>query len=176
MSASGYTAWSVTAGETPTTAYWNILGYNDASFNTGNGFNDAILIARHFGLNSVLSGSLGLSSAFSGGVTSYTPTLGATSGGTWSNPNGWYINLGGLKIAWGNVFYQANTTFGHCVCSQPSGFFSAVQIGVPAIMNEGGNAFQTASGDTFNTTNAPFYVNNATNGSSCVVSWITIGT
>lgn len=48
MSQSGYTAWNVTAGEVPTTAYWNILGYNDASFNTGNGFNDGIIIARHF--------------------------------------------------------------------------------------------------------------------------------
>lgn len=50
MSSSGYIAWAVTAGEVPTTAYWNILGYNDASFNTGNGFNDGIIIPRHMGL------------------------------------------------------------------------------------------------------------------------------
>lgn len=50
MSSSGYVAWGVTAGEIPTTAYWNILGYNDASFNTGNGFNDSIIIPRHMGL------------------------------------------------------------------------------------------------------------------------------
>lgn len=48
MASSGYTAWSVTAGEIPTTAYWNILGYNDASFNTGLGFNDSIIEQRHF--------------------------------------------------------------------------------------------------------------------------------
>lgn len=30
----GYQAWSVTASEQPTTAYWNILGSNDAAFNT----------------------------------------------------------------------------------------------------------------------------------------------
>jgi len=47
MSSSGYTLWSVTAGEQPTTAKWNLLGSNDASFNTGLGFNDQILIARH---------------------------------------------------------------------------------------------------------------------------------
>lgn len=47
MSSSGYTAWNVTAGEVPTTAYWNILGSNDASFNTGNGFNDGIILPRH---------------------------------------------------------------------------------------------------------------------------------
>lgn len=34
MSVPGYSAWSVTAGEQPTTAYWNILGSNDAAFNT----------------------------------------------------------------------------------------------------------------------------------------------
>lgn len=49
MSQSGYTSWSVTAGEVPTTAMWNILGSNDASFNTGNGFNDGIILTRHIG-------------------------------------------------------------------------------------------------------------------------------
>ena len=48
MASSGYAAWSVIAGEQPTTAKWNILGTNDASFNTGNGFNDNILVTRHF--------------------------------------------------------------------------------------------------------------------------------
>jgi microcystin-dependent protein len=43
----GYTAWSVTVGEQPTTAYWNILGSNDASFNTGTGFNNDIILWRH---------------------------------------------------------------------------------------------------------------------------------
>lgn len=47
MASSGYTAWSVTAGEQPTTAYWNILGTNDESFNTGTGFNDGIIVSRH---------------------------------------------------------------------------------------------------------------------------------
>ena len=47
MASSGYTAWAVTAGEVPTTAYWNILGYNDASFNSGTGFNDGAIVSRH---------------------------------------------------------------------------------------------------------------------------------
>lgn len=34
MPVPGYSAWSVTAGEQPTTSYWNILGSNDAAFNT----------------------------------------------------------------------------------------------------------------------------------------------
>ena len=32
-----YVAWSVTFGEQPTAAKWNILGTNDASFNDGTG-------------------------------------------------------------------------------------------------------------------------------------------
>ena len=47
MASSGYTLWSVVAGEQPTTAKWNILGGNDASFNSGVGFNDAAVVARH---------------------------------------------------------------------------------------------------------------------------------
>lgn len=47
MASSGYTALTFTAGEVPTTAQWNLLWSNDASFNTGNGFNDGIIITRH---------------------------------------------------------------------------------------------------------------------------------
>lgn len=53
MPSSGYAAWSVIAGEQPTAAKWNILGSNDAAFNNGNGFEDGILIARHFANNAV---------------------------------------------------------------------------------------------------------------------------
>jgi len=55
MAATGYNAWAVTAGEQPTTAYWNILGANDASFNSGNGFNDGIILSRHLANGSVLT-------------------------------------------------------------------------------------------------------------------------
>jgi hypothetical protein len=46
MASSGYTLWSVVAGEQPTTAKWNILGNNDASFNSGVGFNDGVIGTR----------------------------------------------------------------------------------------------------------------------------------
>jgi hypothetical protein len=83
MASSGYQAWAVTAGEVPTTAYWNILGYNDASFNTGNGFNDGIIVPRHF--SSALSianpdptwtyvGSGGSAPAFQNSWVNYDPT------------------------------------------------------------------------------------------------------
>jgi hypothetical protein len=47
MPSSIYATWSVIAGEQPTTAKWNILGSNDGAFNTGQGFNDSIILARH---------------------------------------------------------------------------------------------------------------------------------
>lgn len=53
MASTIYQPWAVTAGEIPTTAYWNLLGSNDASFNTGQGFNDNILITRHYATGSV---------------------------------------------------------------------------------------------------------------------------
>lgn len=43
----GYVADTFVAGEQPTTSKWNELWGNDASFNSGNGFNDSIIISRH---------------------------------------------------------------------------------------------------------------------------------
>lgn len=63
MSVPGYAAWSVTAGEQPTTAYWNILGSNDAAFNT---FLSGANIT-----NSMLSTAAG---DVGGAWTTYTPT------------------------------------------------------------------------------------------------------
>ena len=48
MPSTGYVADTFVAGEQPTTAKWNELWGNDASFNSGNGFNDNILVTRHF--------------------------------------------------------------------------------------------------------------------------------
>lgn len=46
MAATQYAAWTVTAGEQPTTTKWNILGTNDSSFNTGVGINDGAISFR----------------------------------------------------------------------------------------------------------------------------------
>lgn len=48
MASSGYTAITFVADEQPTTAKWNLIGSNDASFNNGNGFEDGIIVARHY--------------------------------------------------------------------------------------------------------------------------------
>jgi microcystin-dependent protein len=47
MPSQNYAAISFTAGEQPTAGQWNQLGTNDASFNTGLGFNDGIITWRH---------------------------------------------------------------------------------------------------------------------------------
>lgn len=62
MSSSGYTAITFVANEQPTTAKWNLIGSNDASFNNGNGFEDEIIINRHIGLGAVIPKNIDLSS------------------------------------------------------------------------------------------------------------------
>ena len=42
-----YAAWSVIAGEQPTTSKWNILGSNDAAFNSGGGVLSTGLTLSH---------------------------------------------------------------------------------------------------------------------------------
>lgn len=61
MPSSGYTAITFVASEQPTTAKWNLIGSNDASFNTGDGFNDGIIIPRHLATGAVTSPALALS-------------------------------------------------------------------------------------------------------------------
>lgn len=58
MSSTGYTPWVVTVGEQPTTAYWNLLGANDASFNNGQGFNDNIIAWRHLSTDIIPTGTI----------------------------------------------------------------------------------------------------------------------
>jgi hypothetical protein len=53
MSSSGYTPQSFFAGEVPTTTIWNFLWTNDASFNSGDGFNDGIILTRHLASHAV---------------------------------------------------------------------------------------------------------------------------
>lgn len=179
MSSSGYTPWSVTAGEIPTTAFWNVLGFNDASFNTGNGFNDQIIVNRHMATNSVKANNLALSNALdaTNGVQTYTPSLSNVSGGSFTSPVGWFINLGGLKMAWGTIAYSSTAGTMHVTWTLPSSFFTTPQMGLVSIQGEGNSAFQIASGDSINT-NVSFnaYISNTGNGSGGTLSWQVIGT
>jgi hypothetical protein len=69
MPSSGYTAWSVAFGDQPTTAKWNQLGTNDASFNNGNGLEDRTILTRHIGVGPAVQCVNTLSSAVSTGTT-----------------------------------------------------------------------------------------------------------
>lgn len=85
MASSGYTAITFVASEQPTTAKWNLIGSNDASFNTGNGFEDGIIVARHLAAGAVTSPKLAV--------------------GT-----GDLIELGGLKIQSGFAYVTGTGT------------------------------------------------------------------
>ena len=92
------------------------VGITSGVFSTSNIIPTAALQS-----NSVLSGKLGLSSGFTGGVTTYTNP--ASCGGTF-----YYINLGGLKMLWGktNSFSTSTSTTSQAL-TLPVGFFTTVQ-------------------------------------------------
>jgi hypothetical protein len=51
-----YSAWSVIAGEQPTTSKWNILGTNDASFNDGTGIATNAITGAKLATNAIKLG------------------------------------------------------------------------------------------------------------------------
>lgn len=63
MPASGYTAITFVADELLTSTKMNQMGANDAAFNNGNGFNDGIIVARHFA-----AGAIGNAAVAAGGI------------------------------------------------------------------------------------------------------------
>lgn len=143
MASSGYVAWSVIAGETPTTAKWNLLGSNDASFNAGLGFNDSVIVPRH------LSSSL-----FSTGITTYTNT--GSAGGTF-----YYANIGGIKMFWGTTATLTLSSTASTIynVTLPSGFFTTLQS-VTASPTGGGDVstvYWGISSNATSTTTLSFY-------------------
>ena len=137
-----------------------------------------VLLSDLFGQANIPYAAL-LTTIFSGQVQSHTPTISSTTGGSWSGASAKYINLGGIKILWGRITMNATATQGRATVTLPSGFFTTVQLAIPAIESEGNSAFQTASGDSV--LGSPpstfgFYVNNTANGSSCTLTYLLIGT
>jgi len=61
MPSSGYTALTFVADELLTSTKMNMMAANDASFNNGNGFNDGILVTRHFGAAQITADKVDLS-------------------------------------------------------------------------------------------------------------------
>lgn len=58
MPSSGYTVITFVANQLLTSTVMNQMGANDASFNNGNGFNDGILVGRHYAANSITSAKI----------------------------------------------------------------------------------------------------------------------
>lgn len=113
MASSGYTPWSVTAGEVPTTAYWNILGSNDASFNSGTGINDSAIITRHIAAHNVSNITYVYNEVAGPNIAGAAQAI----GNAWTTVTGWsgnsFTTNGGditLDVMWSN--YKATATGG----------------------------------------------------------------
>lgn len=95
-----YASWSVSFGEQPSTAKWNILGTNDASFNDGTGIAADKIEPAHL--------ATGLSSSTWAWQT-WAPTLANLSGGTQTTAK--YIQTG-KKVNFRFVYTLAGAGMG----------------------------------------------------------------
>lgn len=112
MATSGYQAWSVSAGEVPTTAYWNILGSNDASLSNGNGIQDGAIGTRQLASNSVTYISQIWSDLISSSSQTYVntwTTITSWNAGSLTTHGGWVVfhlqfstwnNTSGAQVSW----------------------------------------------------------------------------
>lgn len=136
---------------------------------------------KKFKIQDILAVLAAGGSELSAAITGYTPTVSGVQNLTVGTPVGKYLNLGGLKILWGTCGYSyvGSSATGRMSLSLPSGFFTSVDYYAPAIMAEGNDAFQVASGDSI--VGSPpatlgFYVSNGGATGSGVVSFLLIGT
>jgi hypothetical protein len=121
-------------------------------------------------------------------VTSYTPTVTA---GANLTPNGAstgrYMNLGGIKMAWGEINLRWTTNNDRTTTTTatlPASFFTTIHTFIPSISTVGMTAYQAVTGDGYTTGSESiikFYnwvpLNNAANSTtSMVVSFLVIGT
>lgn len=155
-----YQSWSVVFGEQPSAAKWNILGTNDAAFNSGNG---------------VLSTGLGLSSSYTGGVA--TQANAGSAGGTI-----YYINLGGIRYCWGGTAAVTASGTGTVASSSvtitlPTSFFTTLQ----SVNYSTGPASNTqyilasAIAQSVTTLTVQIVQFNGTNGTAVINFWV-VGT
>lgn len=128
--------------------------------------------------NSVLSGKLGLSSSYTGGVQSQANA--GTAGGTI-----YYINMGGLKMAWGftstlSVSGAAPQSSAYTI-TLPTSFFSSVQyVNVTPVGGAATNTQYTlaAPNAAVSTSTVSFYFAelSGSNGSTSKGHFLVIGT
>lgn len=152
MASSGYSAQTFVAGEMPTTAKWNLLWSNDQSFNSGNGFNDGILMPRHFSNNGTPNTSLDTYVAW----TSYTPTWTAFTVGN-GTVNAKFQQVGKT------VNFKIDVIAGSTTAATAS---VVVSLPVPAAALVG--AAEPAGLTNYNGFFGPFVLNNTTSG---IIRW-----
>lgn len=172
MASSGYTPWSVTAGEIPTTAYWNILGSNDASFNTGTGINDGAILTRHLAANNVTKITYVYNEVFAntnGFTSSGFNSFSGWTAGTFTSTGGdillhihftyWKATTGPINNFRvqlnGSTNYPSNTGFqqytnefsSHKMCSRTL-WLTSIPAGTYTVALQGNNASATGSLNT----------------------------
>lgn len=149
------------------------LSIKDSKLNT----NDSV-VTNNLTNNSVLSGKMGLSNAYTGGVASQANA--GTAGGTM-----YYINIGGLKMCWGltgsiGVTGAApqSTSYG---ITWPAGFFTTLQSATICAASgtaSGSQYLYAAANSAASNVSWAFYVasTNGSNATTSAASYFAIGT
>lgn len=162
-----YSADTFVADEQPTTAKWNKLWTNDASFNDGSGIADDAILYRHIAANNVKSDNLALSNALDSTNGVQSQANAGSAGGTM-----YYINLGGMKLCWGftstlTAGASSPSSTGYSI-TLPTSFFSSIQhVSVTAV---GGTATNTqytmaSPNGVVSTSTVSFYFSQLSGGS-----------
>jgi hypothetical protein len=98
--------------------------------------------------NAVVSGKLGLSSSYTGGVASQSNA--GTAGGTM-----YYINLGGIKLLW--LIITASSATSTYTVTFPTGFFSATPVVTTGVAGSSGTTTGQYIVDTVASTGFSWY-------------------
>jgi hypothetical protein len=116
-----------------------------------------------------------LSTIFSGQVTTYTN--GGTAGGT-----GYYVNIGGIKLCWGQTIFQNSAanfgTGSYYSIDFPSGFFNSITGAVSSVINTYavGNQSVAAVGLPSTASWSLYFMQaGSVSGAQLEASWIVIG-
>lgn len=108
-----------------------------------------------------------LSTIFGGQVLTYTNT--GNGAGTAN-----YINLGGIKMCWGQSGSFTPANGGNTTCSLPVGFFTTVQVGIFRPWNPSSTAISWPE-TAITTANLTAFTTN-TGAATCQSQWFVIGT
>ena len=108
MASSGYTAITFVADQLLTSTVMNQMAANDAAFNNGNGFEDSILLTRHFANLQILSKHM---------KPSYGYTAGSTGGARQSIGTSWTAVQGATRSYTSGPTAEVLFIFGTCIAN-----------------------------------------------------------